>query len=105
MLPKALEKMNPDELKAYLLRNYPYESGWDHKRRRALKRKELIENKVLSREEAIFVKYFSILVEARFETLKRNTKKIEIEPGSADSDSPEDRPSKPAGGGAPPRDG
>jgi hypothetical protein len=102
---KALEKMNPDELKAYLLRTYPYESGWDHKRQRTLKRKELIENKVLSREEAIFVKYFSILVEARFETLKRNTKKIEIEPGSEESDPPEDGPSKPARGGEPPRDG
>jgi hypothetical protein len=104
-IQKALEKMNPDELKAYLLRQYPYESGWDHKRQRALKRKELIENKVLSREEAIFVKYFSILVEARFETLNRNTKKIEIEPGSEDSDSPEDGTSEPARGGQPPRDG
>lgn len=93
---KKLEEMNPVELRAHLLRTYPYDEGWDHKRMRALKRKEMIENKVLTREEAIFVKYFPILVEAHFEALKRNSKKIEIEPGTAESDKPEERPAQPA---------
>jgi hypothetical protein len=93
---KKLEEMTPEELRAHLLKTYPYDQGWDHKRMRALKRKELIENKVLTREEAIFVKYFHILVEAHFEALKRNSRKIEIEPGTSESDQPEEKPAQPA---------
>jgi len=81
-LEESIGKMSPDELQAFMVRKYPYDKGWDHKRMRALKRKQLIENKVLTREEALFVKHFPVLVEAHFEALKRNTKKIEIAPGS-----------------------
>ena len=59
---QELALMSAAELKVYLLKNYPYDKGWDHKKMRALKRKKLIENQVLSREEEVFVKYFSILV-------------------------------------------
>ena len=74
---------------------------------RALKRKKLIDNKPLTREEDIFVKYFSILVEAHFEDLKQSTRKIEIEPnsesrpddaGSADNGGGEEGDDEPAGG-------
>ena len=81
-----LADMSPAELKTYLLKRYPYAEGWNHKKMRALKRKKLIDNKPLTREEEIFVKYFSILVEAHFEDLKKSTRKIEIEPNS-DSES------------------
>jgi len=97
-----LAEMSPEELKAYLLKRYPYAEGWNHKKMRALKRKKLIDNKPLTREEEIFVKYFSILVEAHFEDLKKSTKKIEIEPNS-DSESDDAESDKideqPAGGG------
>lgn len=81
---KDLEKLSPAQLKSVLMRRYPYKDGWNHKKMRALKRKKLIENKPLTQQEEIFVKYFSILVEAHFEDLKTNTKKIEIEPNSAE---------------------
>lgn len=91
-IDQELAKMPQAELKLWLLHQYPYDKGWNHKKMRALKRKKLIENKVLTREEEIFVKYFSLLNEAHFEDLKKNTKKIEIEPGSEKDDSGEGAP-------------
>jgi len=92
-----IAKMKPAELKAYLLKKYPYDAGWNHKKMRALKRHKLIDNKLLSADEEVFIKYFAILVEAHFEDLKRSTRKIEIEPGAdqpESSDKPDDEPSE-----------
>ncbi|MHC4957451.1 MAG: hypothetical protein ACYTGN_03680 [Planctomycetota bacterium] len=83
-----LAKMSAAELKSYLIDNYSYAEGWNHKRMRELKRKKLIKNEVLTAEQEIFVKYFSILVEAHFESLKKIRKQIEIDTsGEPDSDS------------------
>lgn len=90
-----LAKLTPAQLKAYLLKRYPYDKGWNHKKLRTLKRQKLIENKVLAADEEVFVQYFAILVEAHFEDLKRRTRKIEIEPGSEtrpDSGTTDDAP-------------
>ena len=78
-----LEKLAPPQLRAYLLASYPYDKGWNHDRKRALSHKQLLENKVLSPEETIFLKYFSILSKARFEELHRKRNRLKIEPGSA----------------------
>jgi len=77
-----LEKMSASELKTWLLQRYPYDKGWDHEKKRNLQRKEIVEKQTLTVEETVFVKYFSILLQARFEELKENRKKIQIEPGS-----------------------
>lgn len=93
-----LANMGPAELKAYLLKKYPYAAGWNHKKMRDLKRRKLIENKVLSADEEVFIKHFAILVEAHFEELKRSTRKIEIEPVA---DRPEPPDESPLGGREP----
>jgi hypothetical protein len=77
-----LEKLTPSELEAYLLSHYPAEAGWNHSRLRVLKRKQIIENQTLGREDAIFVQYFHALIKGRLRELKRNRKKVEFEPGS-----------------------
>ena len=87
---ESLEKLTPVELKKVLLARYPYDKGWDHERYRQLKHKQLIENKVLAQEEAVFLRYFRVLQEARFDLLKRKSEKHEIEPGSADDESQPD---------------
>ena len=84
---ESLEKLSPAELKKVLLAKYPYDKGWDHERYRQLKHKQLIENKVLTQEEAVYLRYFRVLQEARFDLLKRKSEKHEIEPGSADDES------------------
>jgi len=81
---QELEKLSPDELEAYLLSQYPADDGWNHKRLRGLKRKQIIEEKPLTRSESIFVKYFPILIKARLKELKRQTDKTQFEPGSQD---------------------
>ena len=86
---ESLEKLPPEELKKVLLARYPYDKGWDHERYRQLKHKQLIENKVLTQEEAIYLRYFRVLGEARFDQLKRKSEKHDIEPGSADDNAPE----------------
>jgi hypothetical protein len=86
-----LAKMTPAQLKAYLLSNYSYADGWNHKRMRGLKRKKLIKNEVLTAQEEIFVKYFSILVEAHFESLKRIRKQVKIDT-SGESGGSDDKP-------------
>ena len=86
---ESLEKLPPAELKKVLLARYPYDKGWDHERYRQLKHKQLIENKVLTQEEAIYLRYFRVLGEARFDQLKRKSEKHDIEPGSADERDPE----------------
>jgi len=77
-----LEKLTPSELEAYLLSHYPAEAGWNHARLRELKRKQIIENQTLGREDAIFVQYFHALIKGRLRELRRNRKKVEFEPGS-----------------------
>jgi hypothetical protein len=77
-----LEKLTQRELEAYLLSHYPAEAGWNHAKLRELKRKQIIENQTLGREEAIFVQYFHALIKGRLRELKRNQKKVELEPGS-----------------------
>jgi hypothetical protein len=87
-----LVKMPPAELEAYLLREYPADKGWNHERLRELKKKQLIDNQPLAREESIFVSYFPVLIKARMKDLKREKDKVEFEPGSAQP------PAPPAGG-------
>jgi len=77
-----IEKLTPRELEAYLLSHYPAEGGWTHKKLRELKRKQIIENQTLGREEAIFVQYFHALIKGRLRELKRSKRKVEFEPGS-----------------------
>lgn len=79
-----LEKMSPEELKAYLVRKYPYDKGWNHEKKQELTRRRILENKALSPEEAVFEKYFAVLAQARFEELQKTKSKIQIEnPGAA----------------------
>jgi hypothetical protein len=77
-----LEKLSPRELEAYLLSHYPAEGGWTQAKLRELKRKQIIENQTLGREEAIFVQYFHALIKGRLRELKRSKRKVEFEPGS-----------------------
>lgn len=95
MLPEPeLEKLTQRELEAYLLSHYPAEAGWNHTRLRELKRKQIIENQTLGREEAIFVQYFHALIKARLRELKRSKKKVEFEPGSETKRESESGPSE-----------
>jgi hypothetical protein len=99
-----LDKMAPEELKAYLVRKYPYDKGWNHEKKQELTRRRILENKPLSAEEAAFEKYFAILAQARFEELQKRKTKIQIENPGADpnpSDSPVPVPVEPPP--APPR--
>ena len=89
-----LEKLAPQQLRAYLLANYPYDKGWNHDRKRELSYKQLLENKKLSSEETIFLKYFSILAKARFEELHRQRDRLKIEPGSARGESDDESAEK-----------
>jgi hypothetical protein len=87
-----LDKLSEAELEAYLLREYPYDKGWDQKRYRELRRKQLMDNQPLTEGEATFVQYFHVLAQARFKALKQNTQKINIEPGSAEKPSSDGKP-------------
>ena len=117
-LEEELVKMSALDLEAYLLREYPQDQGWNHERLRNLKKKQLIDNQPLTRQESIFVSYFPVLIKARLKELKREKDKVEFEPGSADKpQDPAGTPSGPAGGepahprgsggsgGVPPADG
>ncbi len=81
-LEKQLDKLTPAELGSYLLRSFPEKDGWNRKRHRALKKKQIIENRPLDRDEAIFVKHYNALMRARLNKLKTSKRKVEIEPGS-----------------------
>lgn len=95
MLPEPeLEKLTQRELEAYLLSHYPAEAGWNHARLRELKRKQIIENQTLGREEAIFVQYFHALIKGRLRELKKSKKKVEFEPGSETKRKSESGPSE-----------
>jgi hypothetical protein len=93
-LDEQLKKMSPTELEAYLLRQYPADKGWNHERLRQLKRKQIIENQPLSREESVFVSYFPKLIKARLRELKKAKKSVEFEPGSANK-KPDEAPAPP----------
>jgi hypothetical protein len=92
---EELLQMNGADLEAYLLREYPQEQGWTSEKYRELKNKQLIANQPLTRQESIFVSYFTVLVKARVKELKREKDKVEFEPGSADK--PQDPAGTPAG--------
>jgi hypothetical protein len=94
-----LEKLAPEQLRAYLLANYPYDKGWNHDRKRDLSKKQLLENKKLNPEEVIFLKYFSILAKARFEELQRQRDRLKIEPGSSREESDDKSAERRVGGG------
>jgi hypothetical protein len=83
-----LDKMSEAELEAHLLRQYPYDKGWDQKRYRELRRKQLMDNQPLTETETTFVQYFHVLAQARFKALKQSSQKINIEPGSAEKPAP-----------------
>ncbi|MHC4547579.1 MAG: hypothetical protein ACYTEZ_02290 [Planctomycetota bacterium] len=88
-IEQELQKMSPSELEAYLLEHYPADKGWTHQKLRELKRRQIIENQMLAREDAIFVRYFHALIKARLKELKRSTKKVEFEPGSEEKKKPD----------------
>lgn len=90
-LEEELLQMSALDLEAYVLREYPQEQGWNHEKLRDLKKKQLIDNQPLTRQESIFVSYFPVLIKARLKELKREKDKVEFEPGSAD------KPADPAG--------
>ncbi len=90
-LEEELLQMSALDLEAYLLREYPQDQGWNHEKQRNLKKKQLIDNQPLTRQESIFVSYFPVLIKARLKELKREKDKVEFEPGSAD------KPAEPAG--------
>lgn len=90
-LDEELLKMSPTELEGYLLREYPQDQGWSSDRLRDLKKKQLIDNQPLTRQESIFISNFPVLIRARLRELKREKDKFELEPGSAD------KPVDPAG--------
>ncbi len=77
----SLEKMSLSELEAHLMQRFSLEQGWDQKRFRDLKRRQLIENQLLNRDEAVFVQYFNVLAQVRFRELKRTSGAITITPG------------------------
>ena len=77
-----LEKLSPEDLEALLLKNYPADKGWNHERLRTLKEKQIMEGQPLTREEAVFVKYFPVLIKARLKEVRRTPDKTEFEPGS-----------------------
>lgn len=89
-----LEKLSPDALKDLLLTRYPYNKGWNHDRLRDLNRQQVLESKVLSRDESIFVKYSQLLFLWHFEELKQDREKFNLEPGS-------DKPAVQPGSGQP----
>jgi len=95
-LDEELLKMTSAELEAYLLREYPQDQGWTSDKLRALKKKQLIDNQPLTREESIFVSNFPTLIKARLKELRREKDKTEFVPGSADkpadSDTGSDQP-------------
>jgi len=78
----SLEKMSLAELEAHLMQRFSLEQGWDQKRFRDLKRRQLIENQLLNRDEAVFVQYFNVLAQVRFRDLKRTSGAITITPGN-----------------------
>lgn len=90
-LEEELLQMSAPELEAYVLREYPQDQGWNHEKLRGLKKKQLIDNQPLTRQESIFVSYFPVLIKARLKELKREKDKVEFEPGTAD------KPADPAG--------
>ncbi|HEX5137659.1 MAG TPA: hypothetical protein VFY93_11835 [Planctomycetota bacterium] len=94
-LDEELLKMTSVELEAYLLREYPQEQGWTSEKLRELKKKQLIDNQPLTRQEAVFVTYFPTLVKARLKELKREKDKVEFEPGSAEKPAESSQPGKP----------
>jgi len=86
-LEDDLQKLSPAELETYLLREYPADQGWNHERLRDLKKKQLIDNQPLTREESVFVANFPALLRARLKDVARDTEKVEFEPGSAEKPS------------------
>ena len=65
---------------------------------RQLTRAQILENKVLAPDEAIFLKYFPTLVQARWELMKKEHEKIRITPGSAEEGENEEAPETPGEG-------
>lgn len=90
-----LEKLTTVEREKWLMARFLTAQGWSSHRYRDLKRRQILEDKELSAEEAIFVKYFSVLEQARFRDLRtRPIKKEKFEPGSAESDGSSDKSEK-----------
>jgi len=98
-LEANLEKMAPAELERYMLKTYPAVKGWDQKKLNLLRHRQIIENKPLTRDEGVFVKYFGVLIRARLAELKRTTKKEVIEIDHGESSQPQSQP--PAGPSVP----
>ncbi|MHC4955834.1 MAG: hypothetical protein ACYTGZ_18440 [Planctomycetota bacterium] len=91
-----LTRLSDKDREMYLLAHFPVKSGWTATRYRELKRKQIIENVELSPNEAVFVKYFRQLEDARFRELRDSTSgKEKFEPGSAESDTESDSGDKP----------
>jgi hypothetical protein len=85
-----IEKLTETDREKWLMARFLTSKGWTSHRYRDLKRREILENLELSVEQAMFVKYFSVLEQARFRVLRTEpTKKEEFEPGSADAEKAE----------------
>jgi hypothetical protein len=100
-LEEELLQLSQADLEAYLLREYPQDQNWNADRLKDLKKKQLIDNQPLTRQESIFVSYFPVLIKARVKDLKRQKDKTEFEPGSADK--PQDPAGTPPAGSQPPK--
>ena len=80
-----LEKLTVAEREKWLMARFNAAKGWTSHRYRDLKRKQVLEDKELSAEEAVFVKYFSALERARFRALRAQpTKKEKFAPRSGE---------------------
>ncbi len=94
-LDAQLAKLTKVQLAAYLLKTFPAKEGWDRKRYRALKRKQVIDNIALKRDEGLFVRYFRDLIKARLKQLENApSNKTEIEPGSDNTAETDKSPSR-----------
>jgi len=82
---EEIEKMSVKERGDYLMAHYPAGAGWNGKRYRELRRKKVLEDAKLSTNEELFVKYYRLLEDARFHSLRSaGSKKEEFEPGTTD---------------------
>jgi len=94
-----LEKLSPEALREFLMVRYPYNAGWNHDRLRDLNRQQVLDGKILTREESLFVRYSRLLFLWHFEELKKDREKFKLEPGS-DKPAPQGPARQPAPSGA-----
>ena len=73
---------------------YPKSRGWTGKRFRDLRRKKSLENLKLAPDEELFVRYYRVLEQVRYHSLRKAaTSKEEFKPRSGDSEDEGQQPS------------